>query len=215
MRRPSLQSPDLEVWRRSWQAEMPAGDAACPSDETLAALALGEIEGAERAALADHVAGCRRCAESFRTLVDLDREAERLRRRRRVPRAAWAAAAAVAVVALTGALWLGSGREERPAADSARRAAPAAAVQPAADAVLDRPPESFAWPRHAGATGYRVRLYDEAAVLIWESPEVSTASVPLADPPPLEAGGAFFWTVEVGGPAARARLGPYWFRIGG
>lgn len=215
MRRPSLRSPELESWRRSWQEGMSAGGAGCPPDETLAALVIGEAENPERAALADHVSSCRRCAQSFRTLLELDREAGRLRRRR-IPPTAWAAAAAIAVVALAGGvLWLGPGLRAPQAVDGGALRAPAAALRPAADAVLAEPPESFSWTPQAGATGYRVRLYDESAGLIWESPAVVESSAPLAAPPSLATGGAYFWTVEVEGPAVRSRLGPFWFRIGG
>lgn len=92
----------------------------------------------------------------------------------------------------------------------------AAALQPAVNAVVERVPERFIWSAQLGATGYRVRLFDARAELLWESEllQANEASLPSASLDRLESPGSYSWTVEVEGPAQRSRLGPFSFRIG-
>jgi hypothetical protein len=111
-----MEDADLKDWRQAYRRLQEAGSDACPPEEALAALAVGEAPEEQRAALADHVVACRRCAALYRDLLDLHQEAQRagadvpatspapataLPRRR----AAWAVAAAAAVAAVSLAGW--------------------------------------------------------------------------------------------------------------
>lgn len=109
------EDPELKDWRRAWRRLQEAGSDACPPDEALAALALGEVSAEERTALADHVASCRRCSAVYRDLLDLHREAQRLAGAAPAAapdataapprRTAWAVAAAAALAAVSLAGW--------------------------------------------------------------------------------------------------------------
>ena len=98
---PERPDDDVAAWRRAYRSTLAAEPRGCPGDEALAALALGELDGDERARVADHVAPCVRCAGDYRLLAELHREASRpaasrwpgLWRRRRPPprwRSPWA-----------------------------------------------------------------------------------------------------------------------------
>lgn len=64
-----MKPDDLAFWRDSYRALQSEHVEACPGDERLAALVVGEIEGEAREALADHVVGCRPCSEAYRDLL--------------------------------------------------------------------------------------------------------------------------------------------------
>lgn len=105
-----MDDPELKDWRRAYRRLQEAGSDACPPDEALAALALGEVAAQERTALADHVASCRRCAAAYRDLLDLHREAQRAGAAASVVaaprrRTAWALAAAAGLAAVSLAGW--------------------------------------------------------------------------------------------------------------
>ncbi|HEX2223053.1 MAG TPA: hypothetical protein VHN15_02480, partial [Thermoanaerobaculia bacterium] len=64
-----MDDPELMDWRRAYRRLQEAGSDACPPEEALAALAVGEVPEERRAALADHVVACRRCAALYRDLL--------------------------------------------------------------------------------------------------------------------------------------------------
>jgi hypothetical protein len=186
----------------------PAGPAGpCPDAETLAGLAIGDTEGVDRRAVADHVATCPSCAADFRVLREMHREASRQGAAPRPSRRAWiaAAAAALAAVLLTPLVL-----RERP--DGVRGTA--VATVPADGAVLATPPAALEWPAEPGARGYHVKLHRADASLLWET---DSAAPPAALPPAvrdgMRAGDSWYWTVEAAGPVQRRRLGPFWFRL--
>jgi hypothetical protein len=187
---------------------MGRGSAACPPDEELAALALGEVRGDARLALADHVVGCRRCAESHRTLLELHAAAGPARAR------TWIAAASAAAAAAVLALSLSAPPPAPDASGDVRRGAAAAGVEPAPGGTLDRPPSRLRWPPQPGARGYQVRMYDATGDGLWSSTTLDVTLLELDGKAtrPLEAGHAYFWTVEVVGRPG-ARLGPFWFQL--
>jgi hypothetical protein len=215
MKNGSREDSELEGWREVYRGSLPDLTAECPGDETLAELAVGEIDDARRREIADHVVCCPRCAEDFRLLLELQREAPMPVASRRWPVWAWVAAAAVVVLAL----WIAPsrvgdpGRPQTTPTDRARGVTQA--VEPADRAELPAPPELLRWPAEAGATGYRVRLHAASADPIWESERFESPEAPLPAEirTRFEAGRAYFWTVEVEGPAATRKLGPYWFRM--
>lgn len=214
-----MEDPEFRGWRAAYQAGMRAGSDACPDDETLAALVLGELRGDERERLAVHVTECRRCAASYRTLRAVHAEARHGPAGRR--RMRWPAVAAAAVVAAglgVSLVWLARDSPSTRTDETVRGSAPLEErVRPVADAVLETPPAHLSWPAQVGATGYRVRLYDETASVLWKGSRVVEPRIVVEDEAQaaLVAGGAYFWTVDVEGPVTRSRLGPFWFRIGG
>jgi len=212
-----METPEARAWREAYQAGMQPGSDACPGDEELVALVLGELRPDQRVTLARHVTECRRCTEGYRTLRTLHAETRRrLPRRRRVR---WAAASAAAVlVAGLGLTLVWLGRSGGPVAvDDAVRGGGSAreAMNPADGADLGSAPATLAWGIQPGAIRYRVRLYDETAELLWESApgEVPRVALPSQVRSRLATGGAFFWTVELEGRTVRRRLGPTWFEV--
>lgn len=210
---------ELDRLRLLYREEMEPGSAACPSEEDLASLLLGALDGPTRQELADHVIGCRQCAKSFRLLRELHLEAgakPQVATRRRWP--IWAAAAVVGLLAVGLPLYYFGALDLTPTRDRDRLRGPAVSAQeivPADGAQLTVTPERLAWPAQVGATGYQVRLYDESAEILWQGPEVQQPKsvLPAVVSRTLEPGGAYFWTVRVRGEVTRQRLGPFWFLI--
>lgn len=91
----------LEELERLWRRTVLSPDGPCPSPETIARGAAGELPPGERTAFAAHLATCDRCADLVRLHPDVkswaDRASARLgvARPRRTFRAAWPLAAAV------------------------------------------------------------------------------------------------------------------------
>jgi hypothetical protein len=216
--------PELESWRRTYQDHLQQeGSPDCPAPELLAAAVIGEIADADRRRLAAHVVACRRCAESFRTLLALHREAlhreaaaaDRPRR--------WLAPLALAAglgALVCGLFLLRAGVGPRPgdggAANPVRTAeAPRTPpTVPAPDANLAAPPAAFSWPPQEEATGYRLELRDAAGTPLWTSAVLRAPRValPAAVRRRLEPGESYAWTVEALG-RVRRRLGPFWFAL--
>jgi hypothetical protein len=204
---------DEKPLREAYRELQATGSDACPTDEDLAALALGELEPARRDALADHVVGCRRCAESVGILLEThreasDRKAKDSRRRRWIPLAA--AAAAIAVIGLL----LARSPASSPSAERGR-AERVPGLVPADGAELADPPARFAWPPSERAEAYRLKIYRDSGDAAWAG---AATAAPFLELPPdararLSAGGAYYWVIEVESSSGTSRLGPYSFRI--
>lgn len=205
----------LAAWRDAYRAGMAPGSPACPREEELAALALGELQGETRTGVADHVVACRRCADSHRILRELHLEAAgRARARNR----AWLGMASAAALVVVAAGVLTSRPPAVPAGASAElRGWEAGAVEPPPGAVLAAAPARLAWTAQPGARGYRARLYDADGDLLWEGTAGAEGRLPL--PPEavaaLSPGHSYFWTVVPLDAGVSTRLGPYWFQVSG
>lgn len=210
-----LGAGELSAWRQAYAAGRPAGGAPCPDDERLAALVTGELAGEERERIADHVVACRRCAEAYRTLVEVHAEAQR-GSAARWPRR-WALAAGLVLVAGLALLtWRAGPRAPgRDAGDVLRSTAAGQGVVPAPGAVLASAPSVFRWPPLAGARS-RLRLFDAEAEPVWESAVETDGALALPEEVVgrMRAGASYYWVVESEAGAARRRLGPFWFEIG-
>jgi len=199
--------------REAYRALQAPGSEACPADEELAAIALGELEPGRRDALADHVVACRRCAESVGILLETHREAS-VRKATASPLRRWiplaAAAAAIAVIALLIA------RLPTPSPSVERgRAERIPGLVPADGAELPDPPARFAWPASERAEAYRLKIYRDSGDAAWASADTAA---PFLELPPdararLKPGGAYYWVIEVEGSSGASRLGPFSFRI--
>jgi hypothetical protein len=203
--------PDDQAWREAYRTLMDGGSPACPADERLAALAVGELEAAERLALADHVARCRRCGPAYAVLRDLDREAARQRR----PRPRWTLPLAAAATLLVAAAVATQVRGPRAPAGDDVRGPGAGEVRPSPGAVLPAPPDELAWPPGPEGSTYRVRVHAADGDVLWTSAPLPEPRADLAAPvlDRLAPGHAYFWTVEVHGGAVPERRGPYWFQV--
>lgn len=210
--------PETDLLRKTYRELQAEGSDACPPGETLAALATGELAGAERDSAADHAVQCRRCSEDLQVLLATHAQAGE-----KVPAATgwWGRAAALgvaAVLVIFVARAVLAPRSPHPTEPSAERG-PASAigslVVPGDGAELAGAPERFAWPAQKDADGYRVKLFDSSGEALWQSERVSKPDVGL---PPfqrsrLKSGQAYFWNVEVDGPLEKTRLGPFRFRL--
>ncbi|HVR98557.1 MAG TPA: hypothetical protein VMW27_18220 [Thermoanaerobaculia bacterium] len=201
----------------------------CPAADQLFAFATGAVGAPEREHLADHVAGCGACAEEVRLVRALkpwsEDMAERLGAAPRRPRSLWsrrtsfglALAAALSLAVVGGQLLTRAHRAPVPGVPGVRGPALEDSASPPSDAVLRQPPERFVWPSQPGATGYRLRLFDEEASQLWESPMVEEpgTDLPVAERSDLRPGASYFWVVETEGQVRRRQLGPWWFRLEG
>ncbi len=215
---------EIEEWRKLYRHHL--ADDAPPSDDELVELVAGNLQGEERARLADRVVASRRGSEDYRLLQELHREAGQRRgaRSSRLParttsRLAARITAIAAVLLLVAGLTLWIGDFGEPPADVTRGGAlnaAAAAVEPADESEHETPPSRFAWPSQPGAAAYRVELRDSRADLIWRSPEIPPSApqldLPAAVGERLRAGEAYFWVVQVDD-GARPALGPFWFHL--
>lgn len=217
-------SDDLAAWREAYGAEVSETGGACPAEERLAALAVGEMTGDERTELADHVVGCPRCAAAYRTLAELHEAAAELSPgsvRRPTRRRAWlvgAAAAAAIVAALALALLdlpLG------PAGDRVVRGTDSLVLEtdPADGARLAAPPERLRWSpaeEPGPAATYRVVLYDAESVPLWKSESTKEAAVEI--PPAVRerlTPGAYYWRIQTDHGFDRTATPLLRFEIGG
>lgn len=85
-------------------------------------------------------------------------------------------------------------------------------VVPEDGAVLEMMPARFEWPAAADGS-YQLNIYNDAAILLWQSEALSEPVLVVTDEPALEGGARYFWVVERLDSAGAASLGPYWFSI--
>ena len=197
--------------RESYRRLQSEGTAACPTSETLAALAIGEPVP-EREEIADHIVSCRRCGPDYQILLRTHAHSQAALGRSRIRLPVWISAAAALVAAAGGILlW----QSHRPA-EALRGVAPSTQiVSPPWGAHLAGPPATLAWPPQAGAESYRVRLFDATGQTLWESERLAAPTAELSEAVRgrLAAGQNYFWSVEVQMPLEKSRLGPFSFTI--
>ena len=209
----------------------------CPTAETIASMARGELGTADRMRALEHLAVCSSCALDTRLALEaapwsaellrqiggpsesvtpVERASAWGRRSRLAPRLALAA---TLLMALAAGVWLVRVASTLDATRDAEalRGGDEEHVAPGPGSELVAPPERLAWPPQPGASGYRVTLFDARALRIWESTPIAEPQLVL--PPEaldeLHAGEGYLWLVEVEGPASRRELGPYGFRLSG
>jgi anti-sigma factor RsiW len=225
---------DEAAWRRAYEAATDPGTArsGCLSAEVLGKIASGEAPVAARQRAADHLATCAACAQELRLARSLQPWAEgaagaigaapppgrfpvqgRRWHRWRVP-ATVAAGLLLGLLGLLSTFTLMAPPSEPPGTDL-ERGGPSEVLEPAAGARLVAPPRRFQWPAQAGAARYTVELFDRAGQSRWRGVASAQPSVSLPEEIQESLGeGSYFWIVEVTGPVARPRLGPYAFCFG-
>jgi hypothetical protein len=210
---------DLEQRMAVWRQATPPEPGSPITDEELTDLVCGDLDETARMELADRMLADLEAVERYRLLLDLHLEVDRggaavspaRASDRRIPRWALSLAATVAVVLGGAGLWQWT---SQPVA-TLRAGDTAEAIFPAADDVLEAPPDRFEWMPAAGSGEAAVRLMDAEAALVWQSPIVETSSVAVPEEVMgiLAEGGDFVWTVRVGGASRRSEMGPFWFSV--
>jgi hypothetical protein len=208
-------SDDLE---QRFRAALPdTDDPGCPAPDTYWAAAAGELPFEQVRALVDHGARCARCAEAWRILADVRREATEavtvparppalppaapVRRRMLVPLAVSAMAAVGLWVVLRPApprpapVERGNG-----AAVTVRAESPA--VQSAGDAVLR-------WSEVPGASSYNVTVLTPDLVVVHQAVGVAAHELRLPQGVGQRgAGGGLLWNVDAVLPDGRTVASP-------
>jgi hypothetical protein len=208
-------SDDLE---QRFRAALPdTDDPGCPAPDTYWAAAAGELPFEQVRALVDHGAGCARCAEAWRILADVRREAGEAvtapARPPALPRAAPRRGRALVPLAVSALAAVGLWVVLRPppprpapvergngATVTVRSESPA--VQPAGDAVLR-------WSEVPGATSYNVTVLTPELVVVHQA--VGVAAHELRLPQGVgqrAAGGGLLWNVDAVLPDGRTVASP-------
>lgn len=182
-------------------------------DATWERLAMGELDAAARARVADHVTRCASCAALWRGLAMLEDGARDFdpgvpaASRPVAPRRWWPMAAAVAAVAAALLLWIAVRPRSAPPVDDVRRgSAEPAVIGVVAPAAHAGAPIALAWAGVAGADAYVIEVFTADGTRAWRG----EAAAPGATAPALPAGD-YRWRVEArhgGVVIGRSRLEP-------
>lgn len=86
-------------------------------------------------------------------------------------------------------------------------------VIPADGGVLSEMPRRFVWPRDDSTQPFRLKLFNDSALLVWQSPATTAAEITIDGDFELSSGARYFWTIEPAENASAATLGPYWFSL--
>ena len=191
--------------RRVWASVRPEGEHV--DEATWERFALGELDGAARARLVEHVSSCAGCARAWRAVNALATEARAVdpalpapsaapveRPRRNLWRAASVGLAAAAALVFFVSL-------RRDPAPETLRGAPQAAINLRSDGPR------VTWTPVAGAEEYRVRVFSEDGRPLWS---VTTSANEASWPDAVA--GSYSWSVEAqrgGDVIARSRLEPF------
>jgi hypothetical protein len=181
----------------------------CPDADTLTAFALGQLDSAERDAIAERVGACPNCAAAVQLALasgdwsadlarDLEAESDSAqvvtltpRPRRRMP--LWIPAAMAAGVAL---VFVALPMLRPPVPGQVLRGAAALAVQPADESVLHAAPDELRWPCALAPNAVQVELLDASAVRLWiGQAEDCSATLP-AEVKARVNGGAYLWRLS-------------------
>jgi len=188
-----------EELRRAFMEARSEGGPSCPDAERLAALALGELQGSERSALADHVVACRRCGDDLRDLLDLHEAAvDQTTVRQHRASTGWRLWAAAALLVAGAALTLTAWKDRLPGGPTPAVERGAAELDAGADppdgAVLPAAPSSLSCLARTDADAYWVTLFDAESTLLWESARSTRVVTPLPPEVASRLGeGRYFW----------------------
>jgi hypothetical protein len=143
----TMSEADLQTLYRQATAASSRRD--CPSAETLARAAAGELMQVEREQIADHLGGCADCADEFRLASAVKPWADSASRPARVTRSRWVAAAlpAAAVVLISVSVSVWTYRELQRERENAEQASAAAAKATADASALRRTVDTLSQPQ--------------------------------------------------------------------
>lgn len=193
-----MKPQDLASWRDRYRSLQTGPSDRCPEDDRLAALTVGEIEGAEREELGDHVVSCRPCSDRFRDLAQLHEAASSDASKRR-SRMAWGAVAAVTLVALVTVVAVRQVDTPQGVPEGLRGGATVGApIEPADRAALTAPPAGISWQPIEDAESYQLLLFDRAGGALWQSEVIETTSVELPGEvrARIEPPGPYLWRIR-------------------
>jgi hypothetical protein len=161
-----------------------------PPEAELAAYLGGELRGDPLMRMEAHLADCPVCRRELIDATEILRTRPRMGWKVMGPLVAAAAVAALVFPTVVADRFLSEPADHRDAAVELL-AAPAP-LAPMGDVAEAR---TFVWSRVPGADRYRVRLFDAAGTVLWETSTAdSTAS--LSDSLVLESGRTYLWQVE-------------------
>jgi hypothetical protein len=196
----------------------------CPDADTLTAFALGQLDGAERDAVAERVGACPNCAAAVQLALvsgdwsaDLARDLEAQsggaqvvtltpRPRRRVP--LWIPAAMAAGIAL---VFVALPMLRAPLPGQVLRGAVTLAVQPANESVLHSAPAELGWPCALAPNATQVELLDASAERLWMGPVQECSAMLPAEVKARVNSGAYLWRLT--NAQEEVVAGPFGFSI--
>jgi anti-sigma factor ChrR (cupin superfamily) len=188
--------------KQLWQTATTSAAGPHLSDETLVALACGELNGAARDAAAAHMANCHDCSSAVQALMRARRQLQAAA----VPsvfqparRSVWlpiAATVAFGALAL-GAWW----SVQQPAQENIVQRSGAASIKvlTADGQALPRASFTLTWESPLGAREARVILFSADTTEIYRAEHVTgnSVTVPLQALQAIPAESSLFWTVDV------------------
>ncbi len=173
----------------------------CTDDETLAALAAGELAGELRRDVVAHVATCGDCRAAVASLARVFADPAVAQARSQAARAGrgglrrLALPAAAAAVLLVAVLARPSGNAPQEPVHRAPEAPAVAEPRPVSPVGAVRRIDRLRWGAVAGADRYRVTLYRSDGRTLYRL-ELSDTTAPVPDSVRLSAGDAYLWKVE-------------------
>jgi hypothetical protein len=198
--------------------------AQCPDADTLTAFALGQLDAAQRDAVAERVGACPNCAAAVQLALaagdwsealarDLEAEAGTAnvvaltpRLRRRLP--LWMPAALAAGIAL---VFVALPMLRAPAPGQVLRGAATLAVHPADASILDSAPAELRWPCALAPHATQVELLDASAERLWIGATQQCAAALPAEVRGRMQAGAYLWRLSNASDEVLA--GPFGFRV--
>jgi hypothetical protein len=214
---------ELESWRMAFRERRFARGVDCPDEDSLVGFVLGELQGAERERVANHLVECRACGRDWQLLRQVHAEArQELAQARPQWRAGLAVAAGLAAIGLGAFLILQPELNPptlTPETSEVTRGTDesdlSTAVTPSDGQDLAVPPASLTWPASASGAGtFRVTVFNENLTPIWQSGPIqeARAAIPEEVRARMAPGQTFLWSVEPQG-SEKSMLGPFKFQI--
>jgi hypothetical protein len=181
----------------------------CLTEEQFLKAAMRKLGDTERRRIANHLATCTDCTDSYRVVLQLRpwaEEAERVLAPRVAPTPAasrrfsdslaafWqrlnrdsrvrAIAAIVLIIVAGGSLlvWQWLRQTTQPGSIERAPVLPRLSIVPTDKAAVGEPPETFSWSAVEGATGYKVVIFDFQSTTVWESGRLRETSIRLPEP---------------------------------
>ncbi|MFI5118787.1 MAG: hypothetical protein ACHQM4_00150 [Thermoanaerobaculia bacterium] len=185
----ALRAAYRDVTRRARQID-------CPSSETLARAAAGELPSGERNELVSHLAVCSDCSEELQLARPLDEMGAADAGGRRTWRFVLPLAAAVLLAAGVAIVMRSPSRLREP--DAVRGAQPSGErMVPSNGARLHGPPAALEWTNAPPAESFEIVVFDAESTEVWRSAPSAAPKVvlPAALRSSLKPGTPYYWRI--------------------